>query len=175
MVELSLSQKILVGVGDAIAAFGLVLALIAMQHGSYEKILFLGGGASLVGLVVVFIALFYKGDKPKQLFMIISIMYASLAFLILILGGVEESPQISMIGVATMIVSIMAVNLAVFRPNDLKLFNTVNIIAAFLGLVFVLVGTYSHNLKSPKSFAAIGAVLLAVSSASTSIGIYKKE
>lgn len=169
--SLTTPQKIWVGFGDAIAAFGLAVATSAAIHINGE-ILFvaIGGFAVLLGIIFVMVA-----KKPSTLHMTTSIMFAALGFLTSAAGVYDGNKEIAAIGVLISTLVLVGLNIALFKPNDIKAFNAINITYTALGLVLVGVSVADKAAENAPTYAVIGALTMALASVSTSLIVYGVE
>lgn len=172
-------QKIWLFVGDIIAILGLVTAGSAVLHSSGRlDIIILAGVAVIIGIILALIGLYKysdKGKEPKQLYMISSIIYAFLGLLVSMGGLYDRNKNIAGIGVMISILSLVSINIAAFKPNNLKVFNSINIIYTILGLVLIVFGVNKDVVNNANTYILTGGLMTSLASLTTSLAIYKVD
>lgn len=172
-------QKIWLFVGDIVAMLGLVTTGSSVLHSSGRlDIIIVAGIAVLIGIILALVGLYKYADKekePKQLYMITSIIYAFLGLLVMMGGLYDHSKNIAAIGVLISILSLISINIAAFKPNNLKVFNSINIVYTLLGLVLIGFGMNKEIVKNSNTYIITGSLMTALASLTTSLAIYKVD
>lgn len=169
--SLTTPQQVWQWIGNVIAALGLASATSAAIHPEGD-ILFIaiGGFAVLLGIIFVLVA-----KKPSTLHMTTSIMFTALGFLTSVAGVYDGNKEIAAVGVLISTLVLVGLNIALFKPNDIKAFNAINLTYTALGLVLVGVSVADKAAENAPTYAVIGALTMALASVSSSLIVYGVE
>lgn len=172
-------QKIWLFVGDIIAMLGLVTTGSSVLHSSGRlDIIIVAAMAVTIAIIIALVGLYKyadKGQEPKKLYMITSIIYAFLGILVVMGGLYDRNKNIAGIGVIISILSLISINIAAFKPNNLKVFNSINIIYTVLGLILIGFGINKEVINNSNTYIITGALMITLASMTTSLAIYKVD
>ena len=167
-----MQQKILVGFADVVAGLG---GLYAFERFARQDGLNMVWGSVTIfaGTIMALVAMFKSKPKPSNLIVVTNIIYACLGLLISVMGAVEHSFIIAGGGIAIQLIALIGMNIAVFKPGDVKVFNIVNIICIGVGVGLVLAGQLEGGVKNKEVVTLLGVLIVGIAATGTNLALYK--
>lgn len=170
--KLKTKQKATLISGDIIALLGLVNVVRTVMSGDYNELhLGIAFFAILIGAFVTMLG-YFESVKKQAVFVWTTIIYAIFSCFIFGIAVKESSIRVFELAVFTALLALIAMNIAVFKPNDVKAFSVVNLFAVVVGAAVVTMALIEEEASHSKIYSFLGALLLGVSSITSNLAVY---
>ena len=165
-------QKVTLIAGDVIALLGLINIIRSIMSTNYSEVhLGIGFVFIIIGAVILMVGYFDSPEKEK-LFIWTSIIYILYAFIIFGIALKEQNLHVYELAVVTALLSLVGMNIAIFRPTKIKIFGSINIIAVVIGLAVVSMAIIEEDSKHSKVYSLLGSILISVAAVTSNLSIY---